>query len=295
MRPGLRAYDERGTVTTDTVVTKEFSICVKSLQVPRAAVYCLLLLLLLLPCCTHLKAPAVKRVYPPCSPHEILPIIKDRGIPAALKGIAKVKVRSSGRTFSVKELVSVQSPYYLRLETLNPLGHPVFYAVTNGKEAFIFDPSEKKFYSGSASPETLSLFIPLSLGIEELVPIVLGRMPLIDYDAGQVNCKEVDGFYSLQLSAKDGSQLQRIKISTGNFTIVESGTYAQGGELITSVQFDDYEMVGDVLFPKRISVSIPHDETRAIISYKQLEILPEISPDEFRLTAPQGVEVVPLK
>ena len=265
----------------------------KSFLVPRAAVYCLLLFLL--PCCTHLKTPVLKRVYPPCSPQEILPIIKGTGIPVALKGIAKVKVTSSDKTFSVKELISAQSPTSLRLETLNPLGHPVFYAVTDGEEVFIFAPSEKKFYSGSASPQTLLSFIPLSLGIEELVPIVLGRMPLIDYDDGQVRCEVVDELYSLQLSAKDGSILQRLKISADNFTVVESGTYEQGGELIISVQFGDYEMIGDVLFPKRISVFMPHDETRVIISYKQLEILSEISADEFRLTAPQGVEVVPLK
>jgi outer membrane lipoprotein-sorting protein len=253
------------------------------------------LLLFLFPCCTHLKTPVLKRVYPPCSPQEILPIIKDTGIPVALKGIAKVKVKSSDETFSVKELISAQSPHSLRLETLNPLGHPVFYAVTDGKEAFIFFPSEKKFYFGSASPQTLSRFISLNLSIEKLVPILLGRMPLIDYEDGQVSCKEADGFYILELSAQDGSVRQLLKISADTLTVVESGTYEQGGELITSVQFGDYEMIGDVLFPKRISVFIPHDETRVIIRYKQLELLPEISADEFRLTAPQGVEVVPLK
>jgi len=266
---------------------------VKSFPVPRAALYCLLLLLL--PCCAHRKTLTVQRVYPPCSPQEILPIITDTGIPVALKGVAKIKWRSSDETFSVKELVSAQSPYYLRLETLNPLGQPVFYAVTNGNEAFMFVPSEKKFYFGSASRETLSLFIPLSLGLEELVPIFLGRMPLIDYDDGLVSCEVADEFYILELSAKDGSMLQRLKISAGNFTVVEGGTYERGGELIISVQFGDYEMIGDVLFPKKISVFIPRDETRVIISYKQLDILPEISADEFRLTAPQGVEVVPLK
>ena len=265
----------------------------KSFLVPRAVVYWLLLFLL--PCCTHLTKPVLKRVYPPCSPQEILPIIKDTGIPVALKGIAKVKVKSSDETFSVKELISAQSPHSLRLETLNPLGHPVFYAVTDGKEVFIFAPSEKKFYSGSASPETVSLFIPLSLGIEELVPILLGRMPLIDYDDGQVSCEEADGFYILELSTKDGSVRQLFKISADTLTVVESGTYEQGGELITSVQFGDYEMMGDVTFPKRISVFMPHDETRVVIRYKKLELLPEISADEFRLTAPQGVEVVPLK
>jgi outer membrane lipoprotein-sorting protein len=219
----------------------------------------------------------------------------DNGIPRALKGIAKVKVKSPEESFSVKEFISAQSPNLLRLETLNPLGHPVFYAVTDGKEIFIFIPSENKFYRGSASPETLSLFIPLRLSIDELVPIFLGRMPLIDYDDGKVSCEEGDGFYSLQLLTEDRSEKQLLKVSADNLTVMESKTYKQGGELIISVQFGDYEMIGDVLFPKRISVFIPHDETRVVISYKKLEILPEISPDAFRLTAPQGIEVVPLK
>lgn len=265
----------------------------KSFLAPRAVVYCLLLFLI--PCCTHLKKPASQRVYHPCSPQEILPIIMDTGIPGALKGIAKVKVRSSDKTFSVKELISAQSPRSLRLETVNPLGHPVFYAVTDGKEVFIFIPSEKKFYFGDASPQALSMFIPLSLGIEELVPLVLGRMPLIDYDDGEVSCEEADGFYTLEMSTQDGSVVQLLKISVENLTVVESATYERGGVLIRSVQFGDHEMIGDVLFPKSISIFIPHDETRVVISYKKLEILPEISSDEFRLTPPQGVEVVPLK
>ena len=265
----------------------------KSFLVPRALVYCLLIFLL--PSCTHLAKPNSPRVYPPCSPRDILPAITDTGTPVALKGIAKVKVKSPDESFSVKELISVQTPYSLRLETLTPLGHPVFYAVTDGKDVFMFIPSEKKFYRGSVSPETVSLLIPLSLSIDELVSIFLGRMPLIDYDDGQVSCEEGDGFYSLQFFSDDGSEKQLVKVSADNLTVVESATYEQGGSLISSVHFGDHEMIGEVFFPKRISVFIPHDETRVEISYKKLEILPEISPDVFRLTAPEGIEVVALK
>ena len=204
-------------------------------------------------------------------------------------------MKSPGESFSVKELISVQSPYSLRLETLTPLGYPVFYAVTDGKDVSMFIPSEKKFYRGSASPETVSLLIPLSLSMDELVSIFLGRKPLIDYDDGQVSCEEGDGFYRLQLLTEDKSEKQLLKVRADNLTVVESATYEEGGSLISSVDFGDHEMIGDALFPKRIDVFIPHDETRVVISYKKLEILPEISPDTFRLTAPQGIEVVPLK
>ena len=265
----------------------------KSFLAERAVAYCLLLFLL--PCCTHLTKPTPQPVYAPCSSQDILPAITDAAIPGALKGIAKIKVKSPDESFSVKEFISAQSPHSLRLETLNPLGQPVFYAVTDGEKVFIYIPSEKKVYRGSASPETLSFFIPLSLSMDELVSIVLGRMPLIDYDDGQVSCEEGDGFYHVQLFTEDRSEKQLVKVSVENLAIVESATYEQGGSLISSMRFGDHEMIGDVLFPKRISVFIPDDETRVVISYKKLEILPDISSDEFRLTAPKGVEVVPLK
>lgn len=219
----------------------------------------------------------------------------DANLPGALKGIAKVKVRSSDTAFSVKERISAQSPSSLRLETVSPLGHSEFYAVTDGKEVFLFLPSERKFYAGRASPQTLSLFLPLSLSMEELVAIMLGRIPLINHDSEQVSCGVASDLYIIQLTAKDEDIIQVLKIDVKNLTLRESEIYEQGERLTLSVQFGDYEMIGDVPFPKRISIFMPDDETRVTIHYRKLELLAEISAEEFRLTAPQGVEVVPLK
>ena len=221
-------------------------------------------------------------------------MIKENDTPAGLKGIARIKVESPDEKFSVKELVIAKRPGFLRLETLNPLGHPAFFAVTDGKELFLFYPSENKFYHGMASPENISVFIPLNLRLEEIVSILLGKVSLIDYDTDQVECQVEGGFYLLRLSRDDGRFKQVLKVSISNQKVVESKTYEEEA-LILDVRFGHYESIEGELFPKDISISMPHDKTKVNVRYKKIEFSSEINSAEFRLIPPQGVEVIILE
>lgn len=247
-----------------------------------------------LPDCTHLKRPATIPVEPICFPHQILSMIKDNDTPQGLKGIAKMKVESPDEKFSVKELVIAKRPGCLRLETLNPLGHPEFFAVTDGKELTLFSPSDNKFYRGLASPEHLSLFIPLNLKLEEMVSIMLGNIPLIDYDAQRIDGQGVGDGCLLKLSSEDGRFKQALKVSLSNNKVVESKTY-EDETLILSIRYGRYDEIGETLFPKDIAVSMPRDKTKVRIQFKEMEFLSTINPAEFRLTPPPGVDIIPLK
>ncbi len=258
----------------------------------RSAILCCFIFTL--PYCTHLKRPAPISVYQTCFPHQILSMIKENDTPAGLKGIAKIKVESPDEKFSVKELVIAKRPGFLRLETLNPLGHPGFFAVTDGKEIFLFYPSENKFYHGIASRENLSLFIPLNINLEEMVSIMLGNIPLIDYDAEQIDCQAEGDFYVLRLFAKDGWLKQELKVSISKQKVVESKTYEEEA-LILAVKYGHYESMEGELFPKDISISMPHDKTKVNVKYKKIEFFSEINSAEFRLIPPQGVEVISLE
>ena len=221
-------------------------------------------------------------------------MIREEGIPSGLKGIARIKVESPDEKFSVKELVIAKSPDCLRLETLSPLGHPEFFAVTDGKELFLFSPSENKFYHGMASPENISVFIPLNLKLEEIVSILLGKVSLIDYDTDQAECQVEGDFYVLRLSSEDGRFKQMLKVSITKQKVVESKT-CEKEALILAVKYGHYESMEGELFPKDISISMPHDKTKVNVRYKKIEFFSEINPAEFRLTPPQGVEVISLE
>ena len=249
----------------------------------------------ILPCCTHLKTPLRESPHQPCSLDEILLKVRETGAPQALKGLAKVKVKSSGEKFSLKELIVAQKPNLLRLETLNPLGHPQFFAVTNGEELYLFAPSENRFYYGNASPSTMSSFLPLSLSLENVVPLVLGGVPLIDYDPEQVGCQVMGDYYFLQLWAKDEDTRQVLTVGLDDLQVMESEIYHNREELYFSATFEDYEMTEEVLFPRKITIFMPDDDTTVTIHYKKLEFLADIDPATFQLTAPQGAEVVHLQ
>jgi outer membrane lipoprotein-sorting protein len=221
-------------------------------------------------------------------------MIEGNDTPAGLKGIAKIKVESPDEKFSVKELVIAKRPGCLRLETLNPLGHPAFFAVTDGKEIFLFSPSENKFYHGMASPENISVFIPLNLRLEEIVSILLGKVSLIDYDADQAECQVEGDFYVLRLTSEDGRFKQMLNVSISKQKVVESKTYEEEA-LILAVKYGHYESMEGELFPKDISISMPHDKTKVNVRYKKIEFFSEINSAEFRLIPPQGVEIISLE
>ena len=249
----------------------------------------------ILSCCTHLKTPLTKSPHQSCSLEQILRKVRDTGAPQGLKGLAKVKVKSADEKFSVKELIVAKKPNLLRLETLNPLGHPQFFAVTNGEELYLFAPSENRFYYGNTSPDNMSSFLPLSLSLENVVPLVMGGIPLIDFDTEQVVCQVVGDCYFLQLWAKNEDTRQVLTVGKDNLRVIESRIYHDREELYFSATFEDYEITEEVLFPKKITIFMPDDDTTVTINYKKLEFLADIDPSSFHLTAPQGAEILHLQ
>ena len=260
----------------------------------RAAPVFYLLLLISVACCSHLTPPVSSPHAGQCPPKdELLAAVRVPASPV-VKAIAKIKVESPDETFSVKELIIAQKPNRLRLETLSPLGQPGFYAATDGKELFLFAPSENTYYHGSSTPRNLSLIIPLHLAVEDMVSVILGRVPLIDYNDDHLGCTVNEDGYVMRLEGGDEITTQVLTFSGEDLRVVASEIYDREG-LTLSITYRDYEMVGGVSFPGEITVFLPADRTTVRINYKKVEFLPEIDSSLFRLRAPQGAAIVPLE
>ena len=215
------------------ILTKEDPICIKPFIV-KVLIFCCVLCIF--PQCTHLKTPLPLSTSHVCTPKQILrKYTQEEGIPPGLKGIAKIKVESPDEKFSVKEIVIAQRPQYLRLETLNPLGQPLFFIVTDGEELSLFSPPENKFYHGVASRENVSLFFHINLSLEEMLSIIFGVVPLIEYDAEQTECWMKGDVCLLKLSTKEKKFTQILKIDFSDRAVVESETHEQGeGVILTT-------------------------------------------------------------
>lgn len=243
--------------------------------------------------CTHLKPPP----YPGadrCPGHHVLLDALRVPPPPVIKGIAKIKVESPEETFSVKELIIAQAPDRLRLETLSPLGQPGFYAATDGRDLFLFAPSENAFYRGAATSRNLGLIIPLRLGVEDMVSVIRGGVPLIAYDADHVRCAAEEAGFVLQLKGRDENTTQVLTFSREGIRVVTSETYGRDG-LTCSVSYADYEPAGSSAFPRTITVSLPAEQTTVRITYKKVEFLSDIDSSLFSLSPPPGAKIVPLE
>lgn len=252
------------------------------------------LLLISVACCSHLTPPVPFPYASQCPPDHVLLDAVRVPAPPVLKAIAKIKVESPDETFSVKELIIAQKPNRLRLETLSPLGQPGFYAATDGKDLFLFAPSENTYYHGGATPRNLALIIPLKLGLEEMVSIIMGCVPLIDFNNEHLGCAVNKDGYAMQFEENNERTTQVLTLSRDDLRVMASETY-DGGELSCSITYDDYAMAGNIAFPGTITVSLPSEQTTVRISYKKVEFLPEVDSSHFRLIVPQGAKVVPLE
>jgi len=259
----------------------------------RAAPVFYLLLLISIACCSHLR-PAPSPYAGQCPPEDELLAAVRVPAPPVLKAIAKIKVESPDGNFSVKELIVAQKPNRLRLETLSPLGQPGFYAATDGQELFLFDPSENIYYHGSSTPRNLGLIIPLHLALEDMVPVILGSIPLIHHDADATRCTANENGYVMRLEGRDDGTAQVLTLSRNELRVAASENYVNDG-LTWSVNYADYEITGSMAFPRTVTVFLPSEKTTVRISYKKVEFLPEIDPSLFRLSAPRGAKIVPLE
>jgi outer membrane lipoprotein-sorting protein len=214
--------------------------------------------------------------------------------PPVLKAIAKIKVESPDEAFSVKELIIAQKPNRLRLETLSPLGQPGFYAATDGRDLFLFNPSENTYYYGSSTPRNLGLIIPLHLALEEMVSVILGCVPLINHHADTIRCTANENGYVIRLEGSDDNTTQVLTLAGNDLRVVASETYVNDG-LTWSVNYADYEITGSMAFPRTVIVSLPPEGTTVRINYKKVEFLPEIDSSLFRLSIPRGAKIVPLE
>ena len=253
-------------------------------------------ILFALPQCAHIKKPTSLSISQVCSAQKILQEFKEEESAfTCLRGIAKIRVESPEEKFSVKEIIIAKKPKSLRLETLSPLGRPVFFILTDGEELSLFSPSENRFYQGVASSKNVSLFFHVNLDLEEMISILQGKVALIEYDTEQVACRASGNYCVLTLYSRDRKFTQVIKISLSEQKAVESEIYKQGEGLILMASYTHYERVGETTFPREVTVVLPRDEKRVKIHYKEIELLSEIHPDQFRLTPPHGIEVLPLE
>ena len=209
-----------------------------------------------------------------------------------LKGLAHLTVSSGAKSFGVQEVLLVRRPASLRAESLGPLGTPQFYLVTDGSELILFNPGENRYSRGPATPEHLSPFLPSPLKPEEIVSLLLGTPPMIDYDTASIRRLEEEGLWTLELSSALRQERQILWVHPYSWNILRAEIYRPA--LSQRVTFQDFRQIQEFFFPQKIQVRSFQPEARFTVEYLEVELNPRWGAQDFQLPAPPGIAVVPL-
>ncbi len=102
----------------------------------------------------------------------------------SLKSLAKVKIKTPDQKISYTQATIAQRPDLLRIEALNPFGKTVGFLSSDGTNIYIISPSENAVYDSGATFDLAYVYPGLTLNIsaENLVNLILGRLPVNVYD-----------------------------------------------------------------------------------------------------------------
>lgn len=206
--------------------------------------------------------------------------------PQALQGVAKVRVRTPQRTLNGTQVILAGAPDKLRAETLSPFGTPLLVLAANGTELAVLLPGDNTFYRGRATPQNLGRFTRLPLRLADLVGILLGRPPLVDYHE-LVTLQLSDGGWGIELEA--GQRRQYLRFDPAR-RLVEVH-YLTAGELQLQLTYGDHDAAGDGL-PRRIELVLPLQHTEASMVFSELAADRQFLPAVFTLEPPPGATVI---
>ena len=247
-----------------------------------------LLLCLALAACA--PRPARPLALAPASTSFLLAVVSESGRAFnSLRGLAKVKVTSSGRTIGATQVLLAEKPDRLRAETLSPFGQPLLVLVTDGRKLSVLAPGERRFYQGPATFRNLERFTGLPLRLPDLVQTLLYQVPVIAATQKSVSVTD-DGRYRLTLQALDSRR--EVFFFDENKRLVEMDYYA-GGQLEFKVNWSRFAAEPQP-FPLAATLNMPRQQTVASLLFTELKINVVIPAERFTLMPPAGVSIIDL-
>ncbi len=215
----------------------------------------------------------------------------------ALRGLADVRVSVRGAERSLREVVLVQKPASLRLETLDLSGVTVLILATDGSRLFVHSLVEREFLMGRASPENLGTLLKIRGSPGHLMRLLAGLPPLVlSADDGMALSPSSSAPDELGWTQNHSPFSQRVwvALSAGSgspsLPALRRGDVAEGRTPLVQFHFDDYRLLGETLFPFRILLRVPADGVEIEVRYRFVEVNPLLSAAVFQLPPPSDAQ-----
>jgi outer membrane lipoprotein-sorting protein len=208
-----------------------------------------------------------------------------------LRGLARLAVDRADGSVQLrgKQLVVLERPSRLRVEILGFLNQSLAVVATDGEDFEVYRADDQSYAEGKVDAQLLWNEAGIDLSPEEAVAVLLG-VPVSEPLPAPANAvRDAEGRIRIDLTNAQGAVVQRVTFdAAGRLQAFEA--LDDSGAVLWVAQFDAYRDVDGSAFAHSIQVDVRSGKTRAEISFRNVELNPDLPPGMFRLfPAGEGV------
>lgn len=204
----------------------------------------------------------------------------------SVRSLAQIRYAGPEGKHGFQEVVIVQRPDNLRLETLSYLG-AILIVTANGREIIGYHPREGVFVRGALTKANMLRYTQIPLELDEITSLLSGLPPV-----GMSNPKQEGNRLIFSL---DGGKSDAVAFEAQQPVPTQWERFNNSGALEMTAQFSDYISTPAGLFPSKITIESLAQKKRVEIRYQEPELNAQISPDLFTQQKPAHAQEVPIE
>lgn len=204
----------------------------------------------------------------------------------AVRGTARVSIEGRRGGSFAKQVVLIERPARLRVEVIGLLNQRVAVLATDGEQYQLYRAENGAVESGAVRPSVLLEVAGLPLPPGEAVSLLLGG-PRPDPDGWRPGpaAALADGGMRVEL-AGPAREVRRSFEFDAESNLRRYQIHAPDGELLLEVRYEDLRRVSERAFPHSVGLDFPAIGTKAHVSWRSVELNPELPASLFRLELP---------
>ena len=227
---------------------------------------------------------------------EIVEILRSReSSMKGLRGVADLRLSTPGGLYRGKEVLSLELPDRLRVESLNFLGLEDLVLCSDGQRMDLFLPSERQIIRAKPTPEVFRRISGARVEPSQVLRILMGHPPL-PVDGDGTSCIFLAEGRELPLVVERGGAINQRLWLDERLKTVRRGELLDEEGVWLSFECTDYREVGGDFIPFSSDIQLRRERVRLQFTYREVRINPSFASDAFRLNPPslEGLTILDL-
>jgi outer membrane biogenesis lipoprotein LolB len=261
---------------------------------------CWLLLIGLMWGCMTARGPLIPTSM---DPDVVVALARSRPMPQSLQGKFTVHIDLGDKTYTVPAALLLDQPDRFRFELYTPFGTPLATVTSDGTALHGWSQREKVFYRGDDASHVLESVTGGKIGIEDMLGIFTGMLPMADAEVLHVGRTVFDreGVAIVMLGPDDIrlravidpriGMVRRLRVDPSSENV---GYQAPSTPPVLEVRYEGQTHAGKGILPKSILVDMPRLGWKIEIVVKKWKALDQ-APEAFSLTPPPRSTVKDLR